>query len=121
MGNNKHVPSLKVRQMPLSFRTAKELRGRAEILPSGPEWKCRNMTTTHPTKQPVRLYYRDPIDCLQALFRNPLLLNHVQLTPYRLFKTAERIVRVYSEWMSGNAAWEMQVNFHFEMYGYHIF
>jgi len=96
--------------MPLSFRSAKELRGRAEMLPPGPQWQVRKMKTSHPTKRPVRLYYHDPIECLQALFRSPLLADNIQLTPYRLFKTAGKLVRVYSEWMSGNAAWEMQVS-----------
>lgn len=29
--------------------------------------------------------------------------------PFREFKTAEKLVRVYNEWMSGNVAWNMQV------------
>ena len=29
--------------------------------------------------------------------------------PRRLYKTAEKLERVYSEWMTGNSAWEAQV------------
>jgi len=33
-----HLTIFQVRSLPLSFRTAKELHGRAELLPSGPRW-----------------------------------------------------------------------------------
>ena len=29
--------------------------------------------------------------------------------PFRLFTMAERIVRVYTEWMSSDGAWDLQV------------
>lgn len=95
--------------MPLSFRTAKELRGRAELLPRGPQWKCQEIPTSHPTKSPVWLYWRDPIELLEALFGNPLFRGKIDLVPRKVYQTAARLVRVYSEWMSGDAAWDMQV------------
>lgn len=58
----------------------------------------------------MTVYWRDPIQCLQALFHNPLVADHLDMTPFREFKTAEKLVRVYTEWMSGDAAWEMQVS-----------
>jgi hypothetical protein len=98
-----------MRTLPLSFRTAKELRGRAELLPRGPIWKCKPWPVTHPTKSPVQLFYRDPIECIISLLNSPLSANDIEFTPYRVFRTAEKLVRVYSEWMSGNVAWDMQV------------
>jgi hypothetical protein len=83
------------------------------MLPSGPKWKCKPWVPPHPTKKPVRLYYRDPIECLECLFNNPLLADVIKLVPFRQFKTAEKLVRVFSEWMSGNVAWEMQASLHF--------
>ncbi|KAF8553694.1 hypothetical protein OG21DRAFT_1485200 [Imleria badia] len=97
-----------VRQMSLSFRTAKDLRARAELLPSGPRWKFEVVPTTHPTKQPVHLYYRDALECIESLFNHPFFADKIDFTPFRLFTTAERVVRVYTEWMSSNSAWEMQ-------------
>ena len=58
---------------------------------------------------PVVLYYRDPIECLQSLFSNPLLQDHIEFTPYCLYKTAEKLIRIYTEWMSGQAAENLQV------------
>jgi hypothetical protein len=98
-----------IKQLPLSFRTAKDLRGRAELLPHGPKWHAKPWNSPHPTKYPLTLYYRDPIDCLQSLLKSPLLVSQIELKPYRLYKDAEKLIRVYSEWMSGNAAWNMQV------------
>jgi hypothetical protein len=108
----------KIRQLPLSFRTAKELRGLAEMLPPGPQWKCQPWETVYPTKIPVKLYYRDAIECLESLFGNPLFADALQFAPFRLFKTAQKLVRVYNEWMSGNVAWEMQVSSHSLCYGF---
>jgi hypothetical protein len=79
------------------------------MLPEGPQWKCKPWPTSHPTKRPINLFYRDSMDCLSALFGNPLFTDHILYGPFRVFKTAEKLVRVYGEWMSGNVAWQMQV------------
>jgi hypothetical protein len=96
-------------RLPLSFRTAKDLRGKAELLPIGPKWRGKPLVTAHPTKLPVRLYYRDPLECLQSLFHSPLVADHIDMTPFRLFTSAEKLMRVYTEWLSGDTSWEMQV------------
>ncbi|KAF9231959.1 hypothetical protein BU15DRAFT_90780 [Melanogaster broomeanus] len=97
-----------IRGLPLSFCTAKELRGRAELLPSGPRWNVRVMDTSHPTKSPVRLYFRDTLDCIESLFNHPYFIDKLDLTPQRIFETAEHVVRMYSEWMTSDVAWSMQ-------------
>ncbi|KAJ7746028.1 hypothetical protein B0H16DRAFT_1321423, partial [Mycena metata] len=97
-----------VGRMNLSFKTAKELRSRIESLPKGPLWKSTTWKTPYPTKKPLTLYYRDPIECLQSLMSNPLLKGSIDFTPFKLWKTAERVVRVYNEWLSGDAAWKIQ-------------
>src|SRR5260221_1551503 len=93
----------------LSFRSEKDLRNRAKMLQKGPGWKCLPITTVYPTKNKINLYYRDPIECLQLIMRNPLLKDQLEFEPYHIFKTAEKTMRIYTEWLSGNAAWEMQV------------
>jgi hypothetical protein len=81
----------------------------AEKLPAGPQWKCKPLNPQAPTKRPVQLFYRDAIECLQALLQNPLVADHVEFTPLRVFKTAEKLVRKYSRWMTADVAWNMQV------------
>jgi len=100
---------LQIRHLHLSFRTAKELRSRAEMLPAGPSWKCTPWTTTYPTKVPLKLFHRDSLDCLQSILHSPLMKDSIHLTPLRVFKTAEKVMRVYGQWMTGHVAWDMQV------------
>lgn len=94
----------------MSFQTAKDLRARVEILPKSPEWKCKRIITVYPTKSPIHLFYRDPLECIQSLLESPLVKDYIHFTPLRIFKTAEKLVRIYNEWLTGDAAWEMQVS-----------
>jgi hypothetical protein len=80
------------------------------MLPKGPKWMCKPLATVHPTKKPVNLFYRDGIECVESLLNNPLLADHISFTPLQVFKNAEKLVRIYSEWRTGLAAWEMQVS-----------
>ncbi|KAF7975623.1 hypothetical protein HWV62_9217, partial [Athelia sp. TMB] len=98
----------KIKQISLSYKSAKELRNRAELLPPGPQWKCKPWKTSHPTKRPLSLFYRDSIECLRSLLRNPLFADSMHYTPFREFRSAAKLVRVYEEWMSGNNAWRIQ-------------
>ncbi|KAF8970295.1 hypothetical protein BDZ97DRAFT_1914618 [Flammula alnicola] len=97
-----------VKGLGLSFRTAKDLRSRAEILPGGPQWKSKAWKTVYPTKKKIALYYRDPLECIQSLLHSPLIKDHVKFKPFQIFRTAEKVMRVYTEWLSGEAAWNIQ-------------
>jgi hypothetical protein len=99
-----------ITHLPLSFRTASQLRARAELLPQGPQWFAKPWKTHHPTKTPLSLYWRDPVACLESILHNPLIADHVGMVPFRLFKTAEKTMRVYTEWLSGEQAWNIQVS-----------
>ena len=102
-----------MKEIGLSFRTSKDLRNRAEILPKGPLWKSRLCNTVFPTKQKLFLYYRDAIDCLQSIIHNPLVQDYIQFHLFQLFQSAEGAMRVYTEWLSGDTAWELQVRKYF--------
>ncbi|KAG0703857.1 hypothetical protein DFH29DRAFT_981702 [Suillus ampliporus] len=97
-----------INDLPLSFRSAKELRGRAEMLPGGPRWKSQVIPTSHSTKTPVVLYWRDPLECIASIFNHPLFHNHIDLTPRKVYTTAQKLSWVYTEWMTGEHAWDMQ-------------
>jgi Plavaka transposase len=99
-----------VKNLNLSFRTANDLRCRAEILLPGPEWKCKPCTTVHLTKNKINLFYRDPIECLQSLMHSPLIKDFINFDPIRVFMTAAKLMRVYTEWLSGDTTWSMQVS-----------
>ena len=69
------------------------------------------INTVYPIKNKINLFFRDPIECLKMLMRTPLLADHIEFSPFHIFKTAEKAMRVYTEWLSGDAAWSMQVGF----------
>ena len=95
----------KITQLPLSFQSAKALRGQAEMLPKGPQWYCKPGPIVHPMKAPIKLYYCDAIKCIEALFSNPLFADSIQYSPFHIFKTGEKLVCIYGEWMSGDVTW----------------
>ena len=79
------------------------------MLPAGPMWRCKPWETAHPTKGAVKLFYCDPLECIELLLNLPLIVDDIEFAPYRIFKTVEKSIHEYDEWMLGNAAWEMQV------------
>ena len=55
------------------------------------------------------LFYRDALDCVEYLFGNPLFADKLDFCPVRLYRNAELTIRMYTKWMTGDSAWEMQV------------
>ncbi|KAJ7290126.1 hypothetical protein C8J57DRAFT_982866, partial [Mycena rebaudengoi] len=88
------------------FKTAKELRGRVELLPAGPQWMSETITLPGvSTKKPIVLYYRNALECIKFLFKNPFFQRHLELTPKKVYRNGHRL---YSEWITSEGAWDMQ-------------
>ncbi|KAG1805323.1 uncharacterized protein BJ212DRAFT_1210268, partial [Suillus subaureus] len=92
----------------LSFNNTKDLQGWAEMLLKGPSWKCQVIPSLHGTKSPIQLFWRDPVECLESLFSNPLFHDQLDFIPCRVYKTAAWLLHVYSEWLTGDAVWSIQ-------------
>ncbi|KAG0695794.1 hypothetical protein DFH29DRAFT_879790 [Suillus ampliporus] len=97
-----------IQNLQLSFSNARELHSHAEMLPSRPSWKCQIIPSIHLTKLPIRLFWRDPVECLESLFSNPLFHDKLNFIFHHVYKMAARLLRVYSEWLTGDSAWDMQ-------------
>ena len=81
-----------------------------ELLPKVPDWKVKKIGITgYGTREPMFLFYRDALDCVEYLLGNPLFSDCIDFCPVRLYQDAEHTIRVYMEWVTGNATWEMQV------------
>jgi hypothetical protein len=80
---------IKIKSLPLSFHSAKELRGRVEMLPGGPPWMSQVIPTVHSTKSPVILYWCDPLECIASLLNHPFFHNRMDFTPHRVYATAQ--------------------------------
>ena len=85
-----------------------------EMLPNVPDWKVKKISLVgHATREPMFLFYRNALDCVEYLLGNPLFSDCMDFCPIRLYQDAERTIHVYTEWMTGDAAWQMQVCFFF--------
>ncbi|KAJ7065071.1 hypothetical protein C8F01DRAFT_983641 [Mycena amicta] len=90
----------------LSFKSAKELRQRVELLPTGPKWSSKTITCAgFPTKKPIVLFYRNSLECIQFLIRNPLFKNHIDFVPTKLYQDQQQL---HKEWINSESAWKMQ-------------
>ena len=95
----------------LSFSSARDVRARIEVLPAVPRWNhlTLQLPTAYKTKSPATLYWRDPLEVAQDLYRNPIFSGCLEKNPYRLHPRSHPNDRVYGEFMSGDFAWEYQV------------
>ena len=98
-----------IKSLMLSFRTARALRKLIELLPSGPQWKHRSIKPESPVKHDFQLFYRDAIECLQHLLHSPSLSGQIEFVPKKIYSAADRMERIYTEWLTGDRAWELQV------------
>ncbi|KAG2127312.1 uncharacterized protein EDB93DRAFT_1257065 [Suillus bovinus] len=51
---------------------------------------------------------RDPVECLESLFSNPLFHDKLDFVPRRVYTTAAQVLHVYLEWLMGDFAWDIQ-------------
>lgn len=83
-----------------------------EDLPKAPEWRMMDITIDgYPTVKPMVLFYRDPLECAQALVRNPIFEGMWNFIPRRIYQDPDRQNRIYGEWMTSDGAWAAQVCF----------
>ncbi|KAF9791894.1 hypothetical protein BJ322DRAFT_996733, partial [Thelephora terrestris] len=91
------------------FSTTKALRGRIELLPEVPDWKVKDISIpSHPTHELMFLSYRDSLDCVEYLLGNPLFADTMDFCPIKFYQDSEKTIRVYTEWLTRNVAWETQ-------------
>lgn len=101
------IVTLQFKDSPLSFNSTKQLRSKIDLLPSGAKWKARVVEVEGgSTRKPLILYYRDGLECLLHLLSNPMFQGRIQFRPRRNFSEGSRL---YSEIMSGDLVWDIQV------------
>jgi hypothetical protein len=82
-------------------------------VPKAPEWKMQDVALKgFETAKPVILFYRDPLECIQVLLRNPAFEGRWDFIPRRIYDDPDRQNRLYSEWMTSDGAWAAQVRIH---------
>jgi hypothetical protein len=105
---------LQVQDRPLSFKSSRELRNLVEQLPSPPSWLSTNVVVPGgSSKKPLTLYYRDTLQCFRHLFGNPLFKNYMEYEPKRVWEDESMSSQIYTEMMTGELAWGIQVGIPF--------
>lgn len=79
------------------------------MLPSGPRWMSQVLDTSHSMKSPIILYWRDPLECISAILNHPFFHDQLDFTPRKVYSTVQKLCRVYTKWITGDDAWNMQV------------
>ncbi|KAF9780072.1 hypothetical protein BJ322DRAFT_1141618 [Thelephora terrestris] len=98
-----------IQQLSLSFTAAKTLRSRMEDLPKAPTWKMQPVSLNgYKTAKPVVLFYRDPLEIIQTLLRNPIFEGKWAFTSRRVYQDSDRQNRLYGDWMTSDGAWSAQ-------------
>ncbi|KAI6019933.1 hypothetical protein F5J12DRAFT_716230 [Pisolithus orientalis] len=92
----------------ISFHTARALHGLAELLPGRLCWHSMEITPSQPTKQPVHLYWHNPLECIAWLLNHPLFSDQLDFVLRHVYKMPKKLCRVYTEWMTADDAWCMQ-------------
>ena len=82
-----------------------------EDLPKVPEWKTQVISLNgYETVKPVVLFYRDPLEIIQALLQNPIFKGKWAFTARKVYEDAGRQNRIYGDWMTSDGAWSAQVS-----------
>ncbi|KIK75320.1 hypothetical protein PAXRUDRAFT_36990 [Paxillus rubicundulus Ve08.2h10] len=79
-----------------------------EMLPAGPQWKFKHVVPESPTKKSLQVFFHGAIECLKALMHSPMYAGHIKFIPKKIYATADNLHCVYSEWLTGEHAWELQ-------------
>ncbi|KAG2031757.1 hypothetical protein BDR03DRAFT_1015790 [Suillus americanus] len=95
--------------MKLSFHNNCSFLQRFDALPCGPDWSCRNVTVRGnkeddfrvPLEEEVKLWSRDPVECVQELIGNPFFKADMAYSPAKGYANRAGQHRVIDEmWMA---------------------
>ncbi|KAH9166213.1 hypothetical protein EDB89DRAFT_2115908 [Lactarius sanguifluus] len=91
------------------FTSAHALRSLIESLPDPPRWYCEEMIIEGYESEKITFYWRDALDVIEYIFGNPIFAPYMQYDPQRVWTDISKAERVYSEYMTGDFAWQSQV------------
>ena len=88
----------------------RELKSLVECLPGPPQWQATEVTILGGTTQrPITFLFRDGLECFKHLFSNPMFASDMDYRPRKLWTDESKASRVYTEIMTGDFAWDVQV------------
>lgn len=91
----------------LSYHNARALNQSIDELPALASWDLTKLTLDG--EEPFDLYHRDPVECLKALWANPVFMPYMSFEPERQYTDAAKKARRVNETKTGDFWWETQV------------
>ncbi|KAH8987547.1 hypothetical protein EDB86DRAFT_3065710 [Lactarius hatsudake] len=91
-----------------TFTSAHALRSLIESLPDPPRWYCEEMIIEGYESEKITFYWCDALDVIEYIFGNPIFAPYMQYDPQRVWTDISKAERVYSEYMTGDFAWQSQ-------------
>lgn len=67
-------------------------------------------------EEKVKLWMRNPVDCVQMLIGNPAYDGHIAYAPERVYADKEGTERIYNEMWTADWHYEIQVSTHTKAY-----
>ncbi|KAH9066073.1 hypothetical protein EDB83DRAFT_2506343 [Lactarius deliciosus] len=92
-----------------TFTSAHALQSLIESLPDPPRWYCEEMIIEGYKSEKITFYWHDALDVIEYIFGNPIFAPYMQYDPQRVWMDISKAERVYSEYMTGDFAWQSQV------------
>jgi hypothetical protein len=79
-------------------------------LPSKSGWKCETVEVKgnmigaegKPVTESVELWFRDPVECIQALIGDPTFRENLAYAPQKVFTSGSGTTRIYDEAWTGD-------------------
>lgn len=101
----------------LSSESSAEFLKKIDTLPTGATFERITVTITGDLKHPsgeyktddLEMFARDPVECVRELMGNPDFKDHTVYGPMKIYTSADRKTRVYSEMCTGDYWNELQV------------
>ena len=85
------------------------LKKKIASLPKQGEWTTCSMLLSEDSTVQHQIYYRNPVNVIQALWSNPIYSNQMTFAPQKMWSSSERISRLYNEMWTGDWWWKIQV------------
>ncbi|KAG8946041.1 hypothetical protein FRC03_001582, partial [Tulasnella sp. 419] len=99
-----------VEALGLSFKNARQLNQIIDYeLPKVPSWRILNLKMNDRDKE-YEIYYRDPLECIEALYSNPAFADQLVFAPEKQWADEEQKSRLYNEMNTGKWWWEKQAS-----------
>ncbi|KZT22197.1 hypothetical protein NEOLEDRAFT_1028379, partial [Neolentinus lepideus HHB14362 ss-1] len=114
VGKNKIDEYLKLnitqRRTEPSFHNSYSFFKAIDELPTGPQWTCEIITVKGnrqegdgmPIKEELKLWRRNPVECVAELLGNPAFQENIAYAPERVFSDRDGCRRIYDEMWTGD-------------------